>query len=32
MDRSGSGQGQQPDACECGNVPAGSIKWKQFFD
>jgi hypothetical protein len=32
IDRSGSGQGQEVGACECGNEPSGSIKCWEFFD
>jgi len=32
LDLSGSGQGQMAGTCECGNEPAGSIKWQEIFD
>ena len=32
LDRSGSGQGQVADCCECGNEPSGSIKFGEFID
>ena len=32
LDRSGAGQGQLARSCECGNEPAGSIKFGEFPD
>ena len=32
LDRSGSGQGQVADTCECGIGPSASIKCGEFFD
>ena len=32
LGRSGSGQGQVADCCECGNEPSGSIKCGEFLD
>jgi hypothetical protein len=31
LDRSGSGQGQVADSCECGNEPSGFIKCGKFL-
>ena len=31
-DRTGSGQGQEAHACECGNEPTGSMKCGEFLD
>ena len=32
LDRAGSGQGQVAGTSECGNEPAGSIKYVEFLD
>ena len=32
LDRSGSGQGQVADPCECGVEPSGSIKCGEFLE
>jgi hypothetical protein len=32
LDRAGLGEGQVGGTCECGNEPAGSIKWGEFLD
>ena len=32
LSRSGSGQEQVADSCECGNEPSGSIKCGEFLD
>jgi len=32
LDRAGSGLGQMPGTCECGNEPLGSMKCGEFLD
>jgi hypothetical protein len=32
LDRSGSGYGEVPGPCKCGNEPSGSIKCGEFLD
>jgi len=32
LDRTGSGKGQVPGTCECGNVPSVSMKYGEFLD